>query len=120
MTETTNRDPMGIGMPIGLATTRLDHMPEAFRPLIELGMKLQSDWMELFGHRAKAWAEWPQTLANCKDMDDLTQAQRDYVVTMQHDYAQFLDRYLQDAMIEQDEYNDEEKTAPAPIERQAA
>ncbi len=99
-------------MTFGLPTPQLDHIPDAVRPVCELGMKVQSDTMELWSHRARAWMDWPETLSTCKTFDDLTRAQGEYLARMQKDYAHFTDGMLRHLMIEQDTFEEQDEQVP--------
>jgi hypothetical protein len=105
----TGRTFGGVGLPLGLPTPKLEGVPEAIQPFIEVGMKIQSEILGLCGHRARAWLDWPEKYCACKTMDDLTTAQSDYLTGMQRDYAQLLDGILRDALIEQDEFEEDEQ-----------
>ncbi|MDA7949041.1 MAG: hypothetical protein MPJ78_16385 [Hyphomicrobiaceae bacterium] len=85
----------------GLPTPQLDTVPEAMRPVCQIGMQLQSDALELWSHRARAWMDWPETFFACKTVDDLTKAQGEYLGQMQRDYAHFTDGMLRHIMVEQ-------------------
>lgn len=91
----------------GIPAPRLDSIPEAFRPFVEIGMELQSEVLQLCGGRVRAWLDWPGQCISCKNVDDLSTAQRNYFVQMQKDYAHFMDAVLQDTLIEQDEYRED-------------
>jgi hypothetical protein len=105
----TGRTFGGVVLPLGLPTPKLEGVPEAIQPFIEVGMKIQSEILGLCGHRARAWLDWPEKYCACKTMDDLTTAQSDYLTGMQRDYAQLLDGILRDALIEQDEFEEDEQ-----------
>ena len=96
----------------GLPTPQLDTIPEAMRPACEIGMKVQSDALELWSHRARAWMDWPETFYACKTVDELTKAQGEYLGQMQRDYAHFTDGMLRHMMIEQTPLDDQEEAAP--------
>jgi hypothetical protein len=96
-----------LGLQLGIPAPRIEGIPEAIRPFVEIGMKMQSDVIELCGHRARAWLDWPDTCSSCKTVEDLTSAQSDYLTCMQRDYAHFMDGVLRDTMIEQDEYEED-------------
>lgn len=95
-----------LGLQLDLPTPQIEGIPEAVQPFVEIGMKMQSEILELCGHRALAWLDWSQTCGSCKTAKDLASAQSDYLTRMQRDYAHFVDCILQDAMIEQDEFED--------------
>ncbi len=97
----------GLGLPIRIPAPEIEGVPEAFRPFVEISMKMQSEFMELWGHRSRAWLEWPEDYSNCKTMEDLTSAQSDYLARLQHDYAHFMNGILRDTMIEQDEFEEQ-------------
>lgn len=99
----------GLSLPLGLPTPQIEGVPEAIWPFIEIGMKLQSEYVELCGHRVRAWLELPENCRTCKTIDDLTAVQSGFLTKMQHDYAHFLDGILRDTMIEQDEFEEEEE-----------
>ena len=99
----------GVGLPFGLPIPKLEGVPEAVRPFVEVGMKMQSEALELCGHRARAWLDWPEIYCACKTMDDLTMAQSDYLTRMQRDYAHYLDCVLKDTLSEQDEFEEDEQ-----------
>ena len=96
----------------GLPTPQLDGIPEPMRPICELGMKAQSDMLELWGHRARAWLDWPETFGSCKTLADLTKAQREYLGQMQSDYAHFTEGMLGRMMIDQNALDVEESKVP--------
>ncbi len=98
---------VGPSMPLPLPAPQLEGIPEAVRPFVEMGMKLNSEFLELCGHRARAWLDWPDDYSSCKTTEDLTEAQNTYFTRMQHDYAHFLDGILRDTMIEQEEFEEE-------------
>jgi hypothetical protein len=104
MTQSKDHSKDGGGWTIGIPAPRVDQIPEAMRPFVEMSLKLQSECMELYGHRAKAWAEWPPTFFACRCTEDLAEAQRDYITRMQKDYAAYFDGILRDTMIEAEEY----------------
>ena len=79
----TGRTFGGVGLPLGLPTPKLEGVPEAVRSFVEVGMKMQSEVLELCGHRARAWLDWPEKYCACKTMDDLTTAQSGYLTRMQ-------------------------------------
>lgn len=115
----------GLGLPLGIPAPQIEGVPEAVRPFVEIGMKMQSEFLELCGHRARAWLDWPEKYCGCKTVDDLTKAQSDYLTRMQRDYAHFLDGVLRDTMIEQDEFEEEaqdEESQPetGDLQREAA
>lgn len=120
MTEST-RNTTFPSLITGIPAPRLDSIPEAFRPFAEMGMKVQSEFFHLCSCRARAWLDWPGQCISCKNLDDLTKAQRDYLVQMQQDYAQFMDAVLQDTLIEEDDYKEEsESGSTVPLHREAA
>ena len=96
----------------GLPTPQLDGIPELMRPFCELGMKAQSDMLELWGYRARAWMDWPETFSSCQTLGDVTKAQREYLDRMQRDYAHFNEGMLRRMMIEQDALDEEESKVP--------
>ena len=106
--ETPNQPQDKKDLLFGLPTPRLDGIPEPMRPFCEMGMKAQSDMLALWGHRARAWMDWPETLGTCKTLGDLTKAQKGYLDGMQRDYAHFTQGMLQRMMIEQDTLDDQE------------
>jgi hypothetical protein len=109
------------GLTTGIPAPRLDAYPEEIRPFVKIGLKVQSEFLRLYGCRARAWLDWPQQCASCKSVSDLTAAQRGFFACMQHDYAQFADAVLQDTLIEQDELDeDEDAGAATPLHRDAA
>lgn len=91
------------GLYVGIPAPKLEGVPEPVRPFIKIGMKMQSEFLELCGHRFNAWLDWQEKYSTCKTMEDLTTAQSGYLAKMQHDYAHFLDCILRDSLIEQDE-----------------
>ena len=97
---------------VGLPTLQLDTIPEAMRPACEIGMKVQSDALELWSHRARAWMNWPETFYACKTVDELTRAQGEYFGQMQRDYAHFTDGMLRHMMIEQQPLDNQDDAAP--------
>ena len=103
----TGRTFGGVGLTLGLPTPKLEGVPEAVRSFVEVGMKLQSEVLELCGPRARAWLDWPEKYCACKTMDDLTTAQNGYLTRMQRDYAHYLDCVLKDTLIEQDEFEED-------------
>jgi len=94
---------------VGIPTPKLEGVPEAVQPLVEMGMKMHSEYLELCGLRCNAWLDWPEQFCTCKTMEDLTVFQSSYLSKMQRDYAQFLDRILRDTLIEQDEFEEEDE-----------
>ncbi len=99
----------GRGLYVGIPAPKLEGVPEAVRPFVEMGMKMQSEFLELCGHRCNAWLDWPEKYCSCKTMEDLTSVQIGYLTKMLRDYAHFLDGILRDTLIEQDEFEEEEK-----------
>ena len=97
----------GKGFFVGIPTPEIEGVPEAVRPFVEMGMKMQSEFLELCGHRCNAWLDWPEEYCACKSTEDITKVQGDYLAKMQHDYAHFLDGILRDTLIEQDEFEEE-------------
>jgi len=97
----------GKGLYVGIPTPKLEGVPEAVQPLVEMGMKMQSEYLELCGHRCNAWLDWPEQYCTCKTMESLTTFQSSYLTKLQRDYAQFLDSILRDTLIEQDEFEEE-------------
>jgi len=112
----TGRTFGGVGLPLGLPTPKLEGVPEAVRSFVEVGMKMQSEVLELCGHRARAWLDWPEKYCACKTMDDLTTAQSGYLTRMQRDYAHYLDCVLKDTLIEQDEFEEDVQDEGSQIE----
>ena len=112
----TGRAIGGVGLPFGLPIPKLEGVPEAVRPFVEVGMKMQSEVLELCGHRARAWLDWPEKYCACKTMDDLTTAQSGYLTRMQRDYAHYLDCVLKDTLIEQDEFEEDVQDEGSQIE----
>jgi len=106
--KTRNRPQDKEDLLFGLPTPRLDSVPETIRPFCELGMKVQSDTLSLWGHRARAWMDWPETFTTCKTLDDLTKAQGEYFGQLQRDYAHFAEGMLKRMMIEQDTLDDQD------------
>ena len=104
----------GQSLYVGIPAPKLEGVPEAVRPLIEMGMKMQSEFLELCGHRCNAWLDWQEKFTTYKTMEDLTTAQSGYLAKMQHDYAHFLDGVLRDTLVEQDELEvvEEEEEEP--------
>ncbi len=108
----------GKGLYVGIPAPRIEGVPEAVRPFIEMGMKMQSEFLALSGHRCNAWLDWPEEYCTCKTMEDLNKVQSGYLEKMQRDYAHFLDCILRDTLIEQDEFEEaeveeaEEKESP--------
>jgi len=100
----------GRGLYVGIPAPKLEGVPEAVRPFFEMGMKMQSEFLELCGHRCNAWLDWPEKYSSCKTMEDLTSVQIGFLTKMQRDYAHFLDGILRETMIEQDEFVEEEET----------
>jgi len=98
----------GKGLYVGIPAPKIEGVPEDVRPFVEMGMKMQSEFLELCGHRCNAWLDWPEEYCTCKTMEDLTTAQSGYLAKMQRDYAHFLDCILRDTLIEQDEFEEEE------------
>jgi len=97
----------GKGLYVGIPTPKLEGVPETVRPFLEVGMKMQSELLELCGHRCNSWIDWPEQYCTCKTMEDLTTFQSSYLEKMQRDYAKFLDSILRDTLIEQDEFEEE-------------
>lgn len=123
MTESTHNGKNVLS--VGIPAPCIECVPEAMKPVFEMGMKLQADCLELCGHRARAWLEWPEKFMTCKNLDDLTRAQGEYVAKMQHNYAHFFDGILHHTMIEQDELEEDEDGTQAmpeatPLHREAA
>jgi hypothetical protein len=104
----TGRTLGGRAFEISIPTPKLDFVPEAVQPFIEIGMKLQSEFLEMWGHRYRAWLGWQEEFCACKTMDDLTTAQGDYLTRMHRDYTAFLDGVLHDAMVVQDELDEDD------------
>lgn len=102
----------GEGLYVGIPAPQLEGVPGAIRPFIEMGMKMQSEFLELCGHRCNAWLDWQEKSCTCKTMEDLTTAQSGYLAKMQHDYAHYLDCVLRDTLIEQDEFEGVEEKEP--------
>lgn len=102
----------GEGLYVGIPVPKLEGVPEPVRPFIEMGMKMQSEFLELCGHRCNAWLDWPGKYSTCKSMEDVSTVQNDYLAKMQHDYAHFLDCILRDSLIEQDEFEVVEEEEP--------
>ena len=106
----------GQSLPLGIPAPKIDGIPEAVRPFVEIGMKMQSEFLELCDHRCNAWLDWPETCGCCETVEDLTSAQSDYLTRMQCDYAHFLDGVLRDTMIEQDEFEEDAEGEGSQLE----
>lgn len=102
----------GQSLYVGIPAPKLEGVPEAVQPYIKMGMKMQSEFLELCGHRCNAWLDWQEKYSDCKTMEDLTTAQSGYLAKMQHDYAHFLDSVLRDSLVEQDELEVVEEEEP--------
>jgi hypothetical protein len=129
MTQTKQTTGTGGGFPTRFLTPHIEGIPEAVQPFVQIGTKMQSEWLTLVGRRAEAWLDWPERLCKCSTANDVAEAQTAFLETMQHDYAAWLDGILRDTMIEQEELDEEtpeakaaEETAPneAPPHREAA
>jgi len=107
MSKQTGKTHGGYGLAAGILMPEPERLPENVRPFVEIGMKVQSEFLTLCGHRVRAWFDWPEKLCACKTAADLTTAQGDYLATMQHNYAVYLDGVLRDAMVEQDELEED-------------
>ena len=105
----TGKTPAGHSMAAGVPALEPEAFAEAVQPFVEIGMKAQSEFLKLYGRRARAWFDWPGKFCACKTMQDLTAAQGGYLTTMQHDYAVYIDGVLRDAMLEQDELDEEDE-----------
>lgn len=95
----------------GILTPRLE-VPDTMQPYMQLTAKLQSDWMALWGKRAEAWLDWPNTLISCRTTSDVTQAHSAFLETMQQDYSAYLSSVLRDTMIEPEELVEDAEPAP--------
>ena len=102
-------------VPIGIPAPKLEGIPEAARPFVEMSMKLQAQILELYGHRCCAWLDWPDKSCTCKTMEDFTKVHSDYLTNMQRDYAQFMDRVLRETLVEQKEFEEEAQDQAHPL-----
>ncbi|GBE44332.1 hypothetical protein BMS3Bbin10_02423 [bacterium BMS3Bbin10] len=91
----------------GLPTPRLDGIPDAVLPLVQLGMPLHGAWLGLCGNRVSAWLEWPGRVCTCKSMAELTTAQIEYLETMRQHYADYLDGVLRDTLMAPESFEEE-------------
>lgn len=122
--------PGGNAFACGLPTPHLDGIPTPVQPLMQLGLPLQGDWIELCGHRASAWLEWPVKICACKSMTEVTTAHSEYLTAMSRHYADYLDSVLRDTLVAHEEFAETseddtpaEETSPkeAPVlDREAA
>jgi hypothetical protein len=113
MTQTKQTYGTGGGFPTRFLTPQFEGIPEPLQPFVQIGAKLQSEWVALVGRRAEAWLDWPERLCKCSDASEVAKAQTAYLEAMQHDYAAWLDGILRDTMIEQEELDEESAEATA-------
>ncbi len=88
---------------IGILTPHFEGIPDAVQPFMEFNAKMQSEFLTLWSHRARAWLDWPERMYSCKTTGDLASAQTEFLSDMQRHYASYCDCVFRDALIEQDE-----------------
>lgn len=98
----------GTGIPMPF----LDDMPDTARTFFDRSAELQSEFLNLWSHRAQAWLNWPKQVMACKEPGDLTDAQSRFMTTMQRHYRDYFDSVLKDSLIRAKDLSGPDNSGP--------